>query len=299
MSAARPERDGRSLSWREKLRPSPQMRRVMLIWLVLSLIATPLVVIFLGPELPPGAASDAAHGQQQDNTVMTAIVTPIVIALLVYFIYALVVFRRREDDTADGPPTRGDPAIMAAWIGVTVVIVIILAAWGSYELFPGETGAGGGQGPTPLALATPADASSALPVQVIGQQWAWTFRYPTYGGFESTELVLPVNRQIRFSVTSIDVVHSFWANKLGVKADAVPNTSNVVFVKPVKIESSTIRCAELCGLWHGQMYTPLHVVSRARFLTWVAEERKRSAPVQRYLPPYAPHYAPEPTYRAE
>lgn len=298
MSAARPEPEG-GIGWREKLRPSPQMRQVMLIWLVLSLIATPLVVIFLGPELPPGSASDAAHGQQQDNTVMTALVTPIVIALLVYFIYALVAFRRPEGDTSDGAPVRGDAAIMAAWVSVTFVIVIFLAAWGSYELFPGETGAGGGLGPTPLAIAKPADASSALRVQVIGQQWAWTFRYPTYGGVESTELVLPVNRQIRFSVTSIDVVHSFWANKLGVKADAIPNTSNVAFAKPVKIESSTIRCSELCGLWHGQMYAPLHVVSAARFATWIAEERKRTAPIKRYLPPYAPHYAPEPTFRSK
>lgn len=295
MSAAEPERGA---GWREKLRPAPEMRRVMLIWLVLSVIATPLVAIVLGPHLPPGAASDVAHGQQQDNTVMTALVTPIIIALLVYFIYALVSFKRREGDTADGPPLHGDGSIMAAWIGVTLLIVIFLAAWGAFELFPGETGAGGGQGPRPLALATPADASSALPVQVIGQQWAWTFRYPTYGGVETTELVLPVNRQIRFSVTSIDVVHSFWAINLGVKADAVPNTSNVVFVKPVKIESSTIRCSELCGLWHGHMYAALHVVSLARFRAWIAQERVRSAPIQHYLPPFAPHYAPEPTYRA-
>lgn len=298
MSSGRADRSDEA-GWREKLRPSSEMRRVLLIWLVLSVIATPLVVILLGPHLPPGSASDVAHGQQQDNTVMTAIVTPIIIALLVYFIYVLVTFRRAPGDTADGRPMRGDVSVMAAWIGTTFVIVIFLAAWGAYELFPGETGAGGGQGPTPLAIATPADASSALPVQVIGQQWAWTFRYPTYGGVESTELVLPVNRQIRFTVTSIDVIHSFWANKLGVKADAVPNTSNVAFAKPVKIESSTIRCAELCGLWHGQMYVALHVVSQARFAAWIAEERKRTAPIQHYLPPYASKYAPEPTYRAE
>jgi cytochrome c oxidase subunit II len=301
VSAARPDAEGRpgGAGFWERLRPSPEMRRLMLIWLALSLVATPLVVIFLGPALPPGAASDAAHGQQQDNTVMTALVMPIVLALVVYFAYALTAFRRRAGDTADGPPLRGEVPVMAMWIGTTFVIVLFLAAWGSYELFPGEAGAGGGQGPTPLAVATPADAKSALPVQVIGQQWAWTYRYPTYGGVETTELVLPVNRQIRFVVTSIDVVHSFWANKLGVKADAVPGTSNVAFAKPVKLESSTVRCAELCGLWHGNMYSPLYVVTPTRFAAWIAEQRKRSAPIQRYLPPYASKYAPEPTYRAE
>jgi cytochrome c oxidase subunit 2 len=76
---------------------------------------------------------------------------------------------------------------------------------------------------------------------VIGQQWLWTFRYPTYGGVETTKLELPVNREIEFHVTSLDVVHSFWAIELGVKADAVPGADNIAFVKPTRLGSS--RCA--------------------------------------------------------
>ncbi len=286
------------MSWWTRLRPPPELRRLLWVWLLLSAIATPLIVIFVGPALPPGAASDAAHGQQQDNTVMLGIVTPIIIALLLYFGYVLVAFRDRGDTPTDGPPMRGEPPVMAAWIAVTFVIVLFLATWGAYELFPGEAGAGGGQGPKPLAVATPAGASKALRVQVIGQQWAWTFRYPGYGGVETSELVLPVNRLVRFTVTSIDVVHSFWANQLAVKADAVPGTSNVAFAKPVRIQSSTIRCAELCGLWHGHMTTSLRVVRPAEFVSWINGQRRKWAPVSRYLPRYAPSYAPQPTYRA-
>jgi cytochrome c oxidase subunit 2 len=276
-----------------------ELRRVFWIWLILSAIATPLVVIFVGPQLPPGAASDAAHGQQQDNTVMVAIVVPIMIGLLLYFGTALTKFHSKDeqDALADGPPIKGEARVMLVWILTTFVIVLFLAAWGAYELFPGEAGAGGGMGPTPISVALPADASSALPVQVIGQQWTWTYRYPTFGGLETTELVLPVNREVRFSVTSIDVVHSFWAVNLAVKADAVPGVANVAFVKPVREESSTIRCAELCGLWHGHMTSRLRVVSPAAFAAWIAQQRLKWAPIQRYLPRYAPTYAPEPTYR--
>lgn len=288
------------MSWREKLRPAPAIKRIMWTWLVLSAIATPLVVIFVGPLLPPGSASDAAHGQQQDNTVMLGIVLPIIIALLLYFGYALRSFKAKPgEEETDGPPLRGETPVMIVWIAVTFTIVIFLAAWGAYELFPGEEGAGGGMGPTPISVALPADASSALPVQVIGQQWAWTYRYPSYGGLETTELVLPVNKLVRFNVTSIDVIHSFWSNQLAVKADAVPGTNNVAFVKPVRIESSTIRCAELCGLWHGHMTSPLHVVSQARFQAWIAEQQKKWAPVGKYLPKYSKTYAPEPSFRGE
>jgi cytochrome c oxidase subunit 2 len=281
------------------LQPPPELRRMFWIWLLASAVTTPLIVIFVGPLLPPGAASDAAHGQQQDNTVMLGIVWPIVLGLALCFGYALVRFRRGAEPAGDGAPLGGDRHVIALWICTTVVIVLFLAAWGSYELFPGEAGAGGGEGATPISVALPADASSALPVQVIGQQWAWTFRYPTYGGVETTSLELPVGREVRFIVTSIDVVHSFWAVTLAVKADAVPGTSNVAFAKPVALGSSTIRCAELCGLWHGHMSTPVRVVSAGAFSAWIAGQKRAQAPVARYLPPYAPTYAPDPTYRAD
>ncbi|MFZ2051849.1 MAG: cytochrome c oxidase subunit II [Solirubrobacteraceae bacterium] len=289
------------MSSNDRLKLPPELRRIFWIWLILSVIAVPLVVIFVGPALPPGSASDAAHGQQQDNTVMLAIVVPIMIGLLLYFISSLIRFASTDeiDALVDGPAIKGDARVMVIWIAATFVIVLFLAAWGAYELFPGEAGAGGGLGSNPISVALPANASSALPVQVIGQQWTWTYRYPTYGGVETTELVLPVGQEVRFSVTSIDVVHSFWAINLAVKADAVPGTANVAFVKPVREESSTIRCAELCGLWHGHMTSRLRVVSPAAFRAWIAYQRIKWAPIQRYLPSYKPTYAPEPSYRAE
>ena len=92
-------------------------------------------------------------------------------------------------------------------------------------------------------------------MQVIGQQWAWTFRYPTLGGFESLKLAIPVGEPIEFHVTSLDVIHSFWAYQLGVKADAVPGADNIAYVTARKTGQFDIRCAEICGLWHGYMYT--------------------------------------------
>ena len=68
-----------------------------------------------------------------------------------------------------------------------------------------------------------------LQVQVIGQQWQFTYRYPQFGGMETTQLVLPVNRPVAFHVTSLDVIHSFWAYQLAVKADANPGVDNVAY----------------------------------------------------------------------
>ena len=133
-----------------------------------------------------------------------------------------------------------------------------------------------------------------LPVQVIGQQWEFTFRYPTYGGVETAELVLPVNREIEFHVTSLDVIHSFWAYELGVKADANPGVDNVAYVKAKTTGDFQIRCAELCGLWHGYMFDTGRVVDDAQFTAWIAGQRKQFTPVQKYLPPYSLTYSPDP-----
>ncbi len=66
-------------------------------------------------------------------------------------------------------------------------MVLFLAGFGTYELL--KDGSGGGQGPNPIAL--PAHHQDAFEVQVIGQQWEFTYRYPTLGGVETTQLSCP------------------------------------------------------------------------------------------------------------
>src|SRR5437764_404391 len=72
----------------------------------------------------------------------------------------------------------------------------------------------------------------------------------------------------------------------------------LAYGKVTKTGDFQIRCAELCGLWHGYMFDTGHVVSDTQFTTWIAAQRKQFTPVQKYLPPYAVTYAPDPQARA-
>jgi cytochrome c oxidase subunit 2 len=248
----------------------------------------------IGPLIPPGNDSVQGMGQTFDNQVLIGASTPIMVFVLVVLAYTLIVFRAREA-TAEGVPARGDSSLQVVWLVITTAIVLGLAAFGTYELV--KDGAGGGQGPNAAFL--PSQHNKAMDVQVIGQQWEFTYRYPTYGGVETPHLYLPANTLIRLHVTSLDVIHSFWAINLGVKADANPGTDNVVYVEtrhPVKLN---IRCAELCGLWHGYMFDEQgRVVSPAAFSTWIQQQQKIYGPITKELPPYATTYSPEPTLRA-
>jgi cytochrome c oxidase subunit 2 len=268
------------------------MRRIAIAWLVLSAILTPIVVAVIAPDLPPGNATNAASGQVFDDTVLLGIVTPIAVAIAVYFAYTLFVFRRQSDQPAEeGEATRDNPGVHIPWLVITTVIVLFLASFGTFEL--ADAGAGGGQGPSPAFK----PSGDVLPVQVIAQQWEFTYRYPTYGGVETPHLELPVGKQVALHVTSLDVIHSFWAPKLGVKADANPGVDNVAFVKPEEELNFEIHCSEVCGLWHGYMFDNGEVVSESAFEAWIEEQRKVFAPATKVLPPYATHYFPEPERR--
>jgi len=270
-------------------------RNVTLLWLLVSAIMTPIVIFVFGPHLPPGHGTDEAAGQVVDNTVLLAIATPIAAGVLVFIAYSLWAFREREPElAADGAALRVHSSAQFWWIIATATVALSLSAYGTIRLL--ETGAGGGQGPEPIAL--PPHASSALPVQVIAQQWQFTYRWPTFGGVQTRELELPAHTLIEFNVTSLDVIHSFWAYQLGVKADANPGVNNIAYVTtrgPLPFE---VRCAELCGVWHGYMYNSGSVVPRAAFASWIAKQRLQYAPATRSLPPYSKTYFPNPQRRS-
>jgi cytochrome c oxidase subunit 2 len=275
--------------------PAPEVnhfRRLFLIWLLCSAIATPLVVVVLGPVLPPGNGSVEASGQVVDNTVLFGISTPVALAVLVFFGYCLVVFREREPAAGlEGPAIRDHAGVQIAWIAGTTTIVLFLAGYGTVRLL--EDGAGGGQGPNPIA----APAGHALQVQVIGQQWKFTYRYPGYGGVETNTLEIPANTLVEFHVTSLDVIHSFWVYQLGVKADANPGQDNIAYVTTKQPLRFSVHCAELCGVWHGYMFGGGSVVTRADFATWIAQRQAQFAPVAKLLAPYAKEYFPLPQRR--
>ena len=91
------------------------------------------------------------------------------------------------------------------------------------------------------------------------------------------------------------MIHSFWAYKLSVKADANPGVNNVAYTKPLQLGSVTIRCAELCGLWHGAMFDYGKVVTLSQFQDWVNSTKVQFASVTAILNrcvPYATTYDP-------
>jgi cytochrome c oxidase subunit II len=272
-----------------KAEPNHAMR-IFIVWIVLALVADLLIWFVWKPHLPPGDMTTSAQHQQFDIAVLALAAAPVMLFVWIYFGYALINWRHRQGDDDDGPALFGHTGIQAAWIGGTAVIVLAAFVFGTVELIA-PAGAGAGEGSTPVWKPS---GSNYLQVQVIGQQWQFTYRYPQFGGMESTTLMLPVNRPIQFNVTSLDVIHSFWPYLLGVKADANPNVNNVAYTTAKETGKFVVRCNELCGIWHGAMYNFGRVESTSAFLTWAraTELAEQRSGILRALPPYRLVYDP-------
>jgi len=286
-------------------------RRIVTIWIVVSVVLDLLYWFLVGPHVPPGRMTSSAKANQLDFNVLFVIALPVMVGVWEWLAYAGLrwnVKRKDAPESVGGPSAAGNKRTEFWWITVTSVVVLFLAVYGTIELYAGN-GSGGGEGPNPIlqpAGAVKAEAAAlagtgswspntnaVLPVQVIAQQWKFTYRYPTFGGFESPYLILPANTQIEFNVTSLDVIHSFWAYQLEVKADANPMVDNVAFTKTEQLGSFEVRCSELCGIWHGAMFNSGKVVSESAFMTWATSTEAANAANTKNLPPFAWTYVPD------
>ena len=114
-------------------------------------------------------------------------------------------------------------------------------------------------------------AKSEMTVNVTGQQWVWSFQYPGTS-VSSHDLYIPVNTDVKFDVTSKDVVHGFWIVQMGIKINANPDEITTTSVTATKTGTFDIRCTEICGLNHAFMVTHVHVLTKKNFEHWLATQ---------------------------
>ncbi|MFH2040007.1 MAG: cytochrome c oxidase subunit II [Chloroflexota bacterium] len=176
----------------------------------------------------------------------------LIISILVY---SLIVFRRKKGETGDGAHIVGNSTLEIAWSIIPLFIVIFLAYMGAYSL--GEV--------RRIDM-------SALQVKVTAGQWYWQFQYPEYG-VTSTELYLPVNRQVDLQMSSNDVIHSFWVPEFRVKQDIVPGQVTELRITPTLLGNYKVLCAELCGASHAYMEGLVMVVDLPTFENWIANQQ--------------------------
>ena len=186
--------------------------------------------------------------------------------------YAIIVYRRRKGDTSLPPQIRYNNPIETLFTVVPLVLVVGFFAFTTKTL---------------LAIEEPVKPANQIQIEVIGKQWSWDFNYTSnnvydsgiqsqFAGEEGSEaslptLYLPVNVPVDISLTSRDVVHSFWVIDFLYKKDVFPGKTNHMYFTPQKIGTYAGKCAELCGEFHSMMLFNVKVVSQADYDAHMAQ----------------------------
>jgi len=164
-------------------------------------------------------------------------------------------FRRRPG----GPPARpihGNTPLEITWTVVPAIILALIAVPTVKTIFKTQT-----------------LPKNALQVEVVGHQWWWEFRYPELGITTANELYIPSGRDIAFTLTSVDVIHSFWVPAFGGKRDVIPGRTNHMWFNAGADGVFPGQCTEYCGASHANMLFKVVAKPQPEFDAWVAQQK--------------------------
>ena len=227
----------------------------------------------------------ASNWSMMDNTVkLTFWVTGFVfVAVNLFMAYAIVRYRHRKGSGAHYQPedTKLEWWLTAVTtIGVAALLAPGLAVWAKFVTVPAE----------------------ATEVEVLGQQWNWSYRLPGKDGklgatdnklitpdnpfgldptdpkgqddvlIASPELHLPLNKPVKILLRSRDVTHQFAVPQFRVKMDMVPGMVTYFWFTPTRTGEFNVLCEQLCGVAHFAMRGRVVVDDESAYQAWLARQ---------------------------
>jgi cytochrome c oxidase subunit II len=180
--------------------------------------------------------------------VLTILFGSVITLVIIYF--AIKYRRRKEDEIPRG--VEGSMKLELFWTVVPFLIAMGIFLWGSslyYTMYrpPGE----------------------ALEIYIVAKQWMWKFQHLD-GQREINELHVPVGRKVKITMTTEDVIHSFYVPAFRIKMDVVPGKYSTVWFEPTKAGRYHLFCAEYCGTGHSRMIGWIDVMEASEYQAWLA-----------------------------
>lgn len=205
------------------------------------------------PPLPiyPEQASTLAGEVDALYTFLVLLSIVFGVGIAVALMFFAVKYRRRSAD--DRPELiHGSMTLELVWSLGPLVIVMGIFVWGATLFYKMQR--------------PPKDA---MEIHVVGKRWMWKIQHMT-GQREINELHVPLGKPVRLTITSEDVIHSFFVPAFRVKTDAVPGRYTGLWFEATKTGRFHLFCAEYCGTKHSGMIGSVVVMEPAAFQEWMA-----------------------------
>jgi cytochrome c oxidase subunit 2 len=173
--------------------------------------------------------------------------TLLIFSLIIYF---AIRYHRRSEGERPRPILANIP-LEVTWIVVPFILVMVMFGWGASLYF--------------TAFSPPVDA---LEIFVVGKQWMWKVQHPE-GRREIDELHVPLGYPVKLTITSQDVIHSFYIPAFRIKMDAVPGRYTSTWFEASRTGTFHLFCAEYCGTAHAGMGGRVVVMKPAEYEQWL------------------------------
>jgi cytochrome c oxidase subunit 2 len=158
---------------------------------------------------------------------------------------------RRRSDTEIPVATHTGMLLEVVWSVIPFGITMVMFGWGASIFFKESR---------------PPD--NATQIYIVAKQWMWKLQHPE-GQREINELHIPVGRPVKFTMTSEDVIHSFFIPAFRTKQDVVPGRYSTVWLTPTKAGKYHLFCAEYCGTKHSGMIGWVYVMEQNQYQEWL------------------------------
>jgi cytochrome c oxidase subunit II len=202
------------------------------------------------PVFPPAASTTAI---QTDHLYFALLGLSVVILAIVFLPMIVFLFKYRRGKRANrGALQMSTMRIEVTWTIIPTLIAMGIFACGANLYFFEEV-------PPP----------GTLEINVVGKQWMWKVQHQE-GNREINELHLPVNRPVKLTLASEDVIHSFFVPAFRIKQDVVPGRFTTEWFQPTRIGTYPFYCSEYCGTDHSKMAGTVFVMSPADYEDWLA-----------------------------
>jgi cytochrome c oxidase subunit 2 len=173
----------------------------------------------------------------------------VLIAILI--VTFAVKYRRRSEDEVP-QQIEGSLALELTWSIIPFGIAMVIFLWGA-QLF--------------VSLRTP--PKNALDVFVVGRQWMWKVQH-LEGRREINQLHVPVGRPVKLTMTSEDVIHSFFVPAFRIKQDVVPGRYTEEWFEATTVGTYHLFCSQYCGTEHSRMIGEIVVMEPADYQAWLS-----------------------------
>jgi cytochrome c oxidase subunit 2 len=200
-------------------------------------------------ELFPKQASTFApmvDGVFWELMAITAFFTVLIAGLLLRF---AIKYRRRSEEPPK--PIEGSLRLELFWTIVPLVIVLYVFYRSTSVFF--------------TMITPPADT---MEVYVVAQQWMWKIQH-VGGQREINTLHVPVGRAVKLTMTSQDVIHSFFVPAFRIKQDVLPGRYTTLWFEPTRVGRYHLFCTEYCGTGHSTMIGTVEVMEPRRYQEWL------------------------------